>query len=133
MKNLKVTVNGTVYQVQVEEADSVQTPVLPVAPAAPAEPAASAPIEPAAPAAAQKQPKARVPAGGEVIECPMPGTIVDICAEPGRQVKKGEKLLILEAMKMENEIVAPRDAKVAAVMVGKGDSVEAGVPLVSLL
>lgn len=130
MRNLKVTVNGTVYDVQVEEADAASAQA-PSAPAVAPKPAAA----PAAPAPAQKPaaPKAAAPAGGETITSPMPGTIVDICVEPGREVKKGDKLVVLEAMKMENEIMAPHDAKVAAVMVDKGDSVETGAPLVSLL
>ena len=62
----------------------------------------------------------------------MPGTILSISAEPGKSVKKGDVLLILEAMKMENEIMAPHDAVVAGVHVNKGDSVDSGTPLVSL-
>lgn len=131
MRNLKVTVNGTVYDVQVEEVDAASAPAQPAAAAA-QKPAAA----PAAPAPTEQKPavpKAAPPAGGETITSPMPGTIVDICVEPGREVKKGDKLVVLEAMKMENEIMAPHDAKVAAVMVDKGDSVETGAPLVSLL
>lgn len=62
----------------------------------------------------------------------MPGTIVSVNVQVGQSVKKGEVLLVLEAMKMENEIMAPHDAKVTAVLVNKGDSVETGTPLVSL-
>ncbi len=136
MKNLRITVNGTAYDVQVEELDGtaaapVSVPAAP-APAAAPQPAAApapapAPAAPAAPAATKD-----VPADAELISAPMPGTIVSVNVKPGQGIKKGDVLLILEAMKMENEIMAPHDATVAAVHVNKGDSVESGTPLVSL-
>ena len=131
MKNLKVTVNGTVYSVQVEEADASAAPAAPkaAAPAAPA-PAAAPVTAPAAKPAPKKS--AEVPAGSEVISAPMPGTIVKVPVTAGQSVKKDDVLVVLEAMKMENEIMAPHDAKVAAVLVAKGDSVETGAALVSL-
>ena len=137
MKNLKITVNGTVYDVQVEEVNgsapgaAASAPVAPAAKAAAPAPAqASAPAAPApTPAPA---PKAAVPADAELISSPMPGTIVSVNVTPGQAVKKGDVLLVLEAMKMENEIMAPHDAAVAAVHVNKGDSVDSGTPLVSL-
>lgn len=122
MKHLKVTVNGTVYDVQVEEAAASAAPSGAPAPAA-------APVPAAAPAPA---PKASAPAGRETITSPMPGTIVNVAVAPGQSVKKGDVLLVLEAMKMENEIMAPHDATVAAVLVNKGDNVNSGTPLVSL-
>lgn len=125
MKNLKVTVNGVAYDVQVEEVGTSSAPS--VAAAAPAAPTPAAPA--AKPAAA---PKAAAPAGAETIKAPMPGTILNILVKPGQKVAKGETLLILEAMKMENEIVSPRDAVVAGVSVNKGESVDSGTPLVSL-
>lgn len=131
MKNLKITVNGTIYDVQVEEAGgtaSVAAPAAPVA-AAPQAAAVSAPAPAAAPVPAAK---AEVPADAELIASPMPGTIVSVNVKPGQSVKKSDVLVILEAMKMENEIMAPHDAVVAAVHVNKGDSVESGTPLVSL-
>ncbi|HHV31707.1 biotin/lipoyl-containing protein [Caproiciproducens sp. LBM24188] len=136
MKNLKITVNGVAYDVQVEEV-SASAPASPAPAAAPAAPAApvSAPAAPKAetpapaPAAA---PAAPVPSDAELISCPMPGTIVSVNVKAGQAVKKGDVLLILEAMKMENEIMAPHDAVVAAIHVNKGDSVESGTPLVSL-
>ena len=121
MKHLKVTVNGAVYDVQVEEAAAT-------APPAGTAPAAS-PVPAAVPAPA---PKAAAPAGGETIASPMPGTIVRVAVKAGQSVKKDDVLLVLEAMKMENEIVSPHDATVAAVLVDKGDAVNAGTPLVSL-
>ncbi len=128
MKNLKITVNGVAYDVQVEETNGAAAPA-----AAPAPVPAAAPK--AAPAAAPKAeaPKAAAPAAGaEVVSSPMPGTIVNTVVSAGQAVKKGDVLVVLEAMKMENEIMAPHDATVAAVHVNKGDSVESGTPLVSL-
>lgn len=140
MKNLRITVNGTAYDVQVEEvsgsAPAVSAPVQATAPVAAPTPS-SAPVQ-AAPAATAPvsapvaQEKAEVPADAELISCPMPGTIVSVNVKEGQQIKKGDVLLILEAMKMENEIMAPHDATVVAVHVNKGDSVESGTPLVSL-
>ena len=126
MKNLKITVNGTVYDVQVEETEGDVS----AAAAAPAAAPAPAPAKAAAP---EKKPAAKpaAPAGGEVISSPMPGTIVSVAVSAGQSVKKGAVLVVLEAMKMENEIMAPHDAKIAAVLVNKGDSVESGTPLVS--
>ena len=118
MKNLKITVNGVAYDVQVEEvgASSVSAPVAAPAPVA-AAPAAPAPAAPA-PAAAPEAPKAAAPSGdAEVVASPMPGSIVNVLVSAGASVKKGDVLVILEAMKMENEIMAPHDATVAAVHV----------------
>ncbi len=135
MKNLKITVNGTAYDVQVEETGAAaQTSTQQAAPAAPVAPApkvnatkVAAPASEPAPA-----PKAAVPTDAELIACPMPGTIVSVNVQVGQNVKKGAVLVILEAMKMENEIMAPHDAVVAAIHVNKGDSVNSGSPLVSL-
>ena len=126
MKNLRVTVNGKAYDVQVEElgANAAPAPVAaaPAPAAAPADPAPAA--APAAPAAA--------PSGSETISAPMPGTILSVNVKAGDSVKSGDVLLILEAMKMENEIMAPRDGVVAAVMVNKGESVDSGKPMIAL-
>lgn len=124
MRNLRITVNGTPYDVQVEELDGAAS----VPSGAPA-PRAAAPVS----APAEKPaPKAAPAAGSENVQSPMPGTIVSVAVRAGQEVKKGDVLLVLEAMKMENEIMAPHDAKIAAVMVNKGDSVDSGTPLVSL-
>ena len=123
MKNLKITVNGVAYDVQVEEVGGAAAPAAPAA--APAAPAA-----PTAPAAAPKA--AAAPAGSESVDSPMPGTVLDVQVKPGDSVHAGETLLVLEAMKMENAIVAPKDAKVVEVFVIKGQTVESGTSLVAL-
>lgn len=124
MKNYTITVNGTPYNVTVEDATGSAAPVA----AAPAPTAAPAP----APAAAPAAPAAPAAAGSVSVDAPMPGNILDIKVSNGASVKAGDVLLILEAMKMENEIVAPQDGTVASVNVNKGDTVEAGQTLVSL-
>ena len=110
MKKYRVNVNGTVYEVELEEMTG--------APSAPAAPAAA----PAAPAAAPA-------AGGEKVTSPMPGTILSVNVAAGDAVKRGQVLMILEAMKMENEIMCPRDGVVASVNTSKGASVESGTLL----
>ena len=120
MKTYTITVNGNVYDVTVEEGSGVATPVVPTAPkVAPAKKAAPK----AAPAGAQ---------GGVKVNAPMPGKILGIKANAGQAVKKGQVLLILEAMKMENEIVAPQDGTVASINVSVGEQVEAGAVIATL-
>lgn len=122
MKNYTITVNGTAYNVTVEEGTS-SAPVA-AAPAPVAAPApAAAPAPKAAPAA---------PAGGVPVDAPMPGNILDIKVANGASVKSGDVLIVLEAMKMENDIVAPQDGTVASINVNKGDSVDAGQTLITL-
>lgn len=125
MKNYTITVNGTPYNVTVEDANGSVAPVA----AAPTPAAAPASAPAPAPAAAPAAPAA---AGSVSVDAPMPGNILDIKVSNGASVKAGDVLLILEAMKMENEIVAPQDGTVASVNVNKGDTVEAGQTLVSL-
>ncbi|WP_297142640.1 biotin/lipoyl-containing protein [uncultured Eubacterium sp.] len=122
MKNYTITVNGTPYNVTVEDATGSAAPV------------AAAPTPAAAPASAPAPAPAAAPAaaGSVSVDAPMPGNILDIKVSNGASVKAGDVLLILEAMKMENEIVAPQDGTVASVNVNKGDTVEAGQTLVSL-
>lgn len=123
MKKYKVNVNGQVYEITVEECEvsEVEMKAAQAAPAAAPAPAAAqaAPAPVAAPAAA----------GGETIACPMPGTILAVNVANGAQVKKGDVLFVLEAMKMENEIMAPCDGTVSGVNVTKGASVESGTVL----
>lgn len=123
MKNYTITVNGTPYVVTVEE-NAGSGSATPMAAPAPAPAPAAAPAPKAAPAPSG--------AGSVKVESPMPGTILDIKTAAGSAVKKGDVLCILEAMKMENDIVAPADGTVASVNVNKGDSVEAGQLIVTL-
>ena len=120
MKNYRITVNGTVYDVTVEETNGSETPVQ----------------RTAAPKAAPKAapaPKAAAGSEGAVkVTAPMPGKILGIKVNAGDTVAKGQVLMILEAMKMENEIVAPQDGTVAGVHVTVGSMVEAGEVLASL-
>ena len=123
MKNYTITVNGNVYDVTVEEGTGS------------AAPAAAPKAAPAAPKAAPAAPKAAAPAGaaGSVtVAAPMPGKILGVKANPGQAVKKGDVIVILEAMKMENEIVAPQDGTVARINAAAGDAVEAGATLATL-
>lgn len=129
MKNYTITVNGTPYNVTVEEGAGAPVAAAPVA--APA--AAPAPVAAPAPApAAAHAPAAQGTAGSVKVEAPMPGTILDVKVSVGDSVSSGSVLCILEAMKMENEIVAPQDGTVASVNVAKGDSVEAGQVIITL-
>ena len=121
MKKFNVTVNGTVYEVEVNEVGGA-------APVADPAPKAAAPAPKAAPAAAA----APVPAGAQTVDCPMPGKILSVAVTAGQAVKKGEVLCILEAMKMQNEIVAPHDATVAEVRVAANQTVATGDALVVL-
>ena len=111
MKKYRVNVNGTVYEVELEEITG------------------AAPAAAPAPAAAAAASVAAAPAGGEQITSPMPGNILSVNVAAGDTVKKGQVLMILEAMKMENEIMCPCDGKVASVNTSKGASVESGTLL----
>ena len=116
MKKYNVNVNGKTYQIEIEEVQNFDPKQAPVAPAA----AAPATVPVAA------------PAGGETISCPMPGTILDVRCSEGASVKKGDILFILEAMKMENEIMSPCDGTVHGVSVSKGASVDTGAVLCTI-
>lgn len=142
MKNYTITVNGNVYEVTVEEGftGKASAPAArPAAPApAPAAPApapaapAPAPVAPA-PAPAAPAPAPAAPAAGSItVSAPMPGKILGVKTSVGAAVKKGQVILILEAMKMENEIVAPEDGTVASVNVSVGEMVEPGATLATL-
>lgn len=122
----KVTLNNRVYEVEVEMGQAMlideYDAVAPAPAAAPAAPAAA----PAAPAAVP----AAALASGEVVKAPMPGNILKINVAPGQKVEEGDVLIVLEAMKMENEIVATKSGTVAQIAVSKGAVVETGAPLV---
>ena len=142
------TINGKKYEVEVEKLEAYKSldrngvaapaaPVLPASapvqrPAAPAPaPVAAAPAPAPAPAAAPA-PKAAAPAGATTVEAPMPGKILNIKVSEGQAVKLGEVVVIMEAMKMETEIVAPADGTVSKILVKAGDSVDTGAALVAL-
>ena len=125
MRKFNITVNGTAYEVEVEEVKDGKPSAAPA-------PAAVQPKPAAAPKKAAPAPAAAPVAAGTKINAPMPGTVLSVKAQNGAQVKKGEVLLVLEAMKMENEIVAPQDGKVVQVNAVKGASVNTGDVLVVL-
>ena len=123
-KMLQVNVNGADYQVELENAPA-SAPAAPAAAApAVATPAPAAPATPAAP---------KAPAGaGEKVNSPLPGVIVEVSVKEGQAVKSGQKVAVLEAMKMENEISAPKDGTITAIHVNKGDSILEGAPIVTI-
>lgn len=131
MRKFIINVNGNSYEVEVEEVTAGGAP-RPAAPAAPAAKPAPAPAAKAAPAPKAEKKEVAVSAGQEVVTAPMPGNILKVAVNEGSTVKAGDILLILEAMKMENEILAPRDGKVASIAVTTGASVNTGDKLVVL-
>ena len=131
MKTYNITVNGVTYTVEVEEVGA--TASAPVASAAaPAAPAAAPAAPKAAPAAPKAAPKASGAKGAVSVKAPMPGNIMKVNCKPGASVKKGDVLVVLEAMKMENDICAPEDGVVASVEVTQGATVETDALLVTL-
>ena len=124
-----ITLNGKQFAVEVERGKAAAQYMGPAAPA----PAAPAPAVPAAPAAAAPAAAPAAPAGaGEPVKAPMPGNILDVRVSAGQTVRAGDILLILEAMKMENEIVAPKDGTLTSVCVSRGQVVETGAVLCTL-
>ena len=120
MRNFLVNVNGTSYEISVEEIDGKTVA---------AQPAASA----AAPAASASAPAPAAPAAGETtVKAPMPGNILSVNVKTGDAVKKGQVVMILEAMKMENEILSPVDGTVSAVFVQQGATVNPDAALCSI-
>ena len=127
----KVTLNNRVYEVEVEAGEAMLLDEYELA--APAAPAAAAPIAAAPAAAAPAAPAAAPAAGlaaGEAVKSPMPGNVLKICVTQGQTVKEGDVLIILEAMKMENEIASTKSGTVAQIVVSQGAVVETGSPLV---
>ena len=129
MKKYNIKVNGTTYEVEVEEVGGSETPVVsPIVRPAPAAPA---------PVAVQTAPKetvaaAPIAAGAQTITAPMPGTVLEVKVTSGQVVKAGDILIILEAMKMENEILAPADGTIDTVQTTKGASVNTSDILVTI-
>ena len=127
----KVTLNGRTYEVEVEAGQAMllaeyeAIAPAPAAAAAPVAAAAAAPVAAPAPAAAPA-----VTGAGEAINAPMPGTILKVNVGNGDKVKAGQVLVVLEAMKMENEILAPKDGTVTQVLVSRGATVDTGAPMV---
>ena len=121
MKNYKVTVNGNTYEVGVEELGGAPEVVTIQAAAPEPAPAPAAPVQQAAPVA-----------GAEDVLAPLPGTVISVNVSVGDKVAADQVLLIFEAMKMENEIVATRDGTVVKVFVAKGDALESGKPVISI-
>ena len=127
----KVTLNGRTYEVEVEAGKAMLLDEY--AAVAPVAPAAAAPVAAAAPAAAPAPAAAGVTvSGGTTVSAPMPGNILKVAVQAGQTVKEGDLLVVLEAMKMENEIFAPKAGTVAAVNVTKGQSVDTGATMVVL-
>ena len=126
----KVTLNGRTYEVEVEAGKAM---LLDVYEAIASAPAAAAPVAAAAPAAAAPAAAPAAPAvtgAGDPVNAPMPGNILKVNVKAGDKVKSGTVLVVLEAMKMENEIIAPKDGTVTQVLVSKGSTVDTGAPLV---
>ncbi|MBQ3866502.1 MAG: biotin/lipoyl-binding protein [Clostridia bacterium] len=111
MKKYKVVVNGTSYEVEIELMNETE---------------ATAAAAPSAPAVAPSAPSAAPAAGGEKVSAPMPGTILSVACENGKSVKRGDVLFVLEAMKMENEIMSPADGTVSSLSVSSGAAVKSG-------
>ena len=136
MKRYRITVNGQSYDVAVEEvaggtASHAPAPVPAYVPSpAPSAPAAAESLVEASPPVA---PAGAAVAGATSVKAPMPGTVLSFKVAVGQEVKRGDVILLLEAMKMENEIVAPADGKVASLRVAAGAAVNTGDPLVDLI
>ena len=127
----KVTLNNRTYEVEVEAGEAMLIDEYEAyAPAPAAAPAAAAPVAAAPAAAPAPVPAAASLAAGEVVKSPMPGNILKINVSQGQAVKEGDVLIVLEAMKMENEITAPKAGSIAQIAVSKGQVVETGSPLV---
>lgn len=121
----KVTVNGKEFEVELKQA--LKPTARPIKQVVAPAPAAKAPAAPAAPAA-----QAAAPGAGAKIEAPLPGTVTDIKVNVGDQVKKGDTVLVLEAMKMQNNIEAECDGQVTSVLVKQGDTVMEGTALITI-
>jgi biotin carboxyl carrier protein len=126
----KVTLNGKIYEVEVEKGEAIiqaeYEAALPQATPAPTAPPVAAPAQ--APTAAPV-----VTGGGEEVKSPFPGNVNAVKVTPGQAVKEGDVLVVIEAMKMENDITAPKAGKIGQVLVQKGSTVESGATLVTII
>lgn len=131
VRKFRLTINGVVYEVEAEELDAQATPGVPRAAAASAAPTSTAQIIPKPPVTAPPAPpsKPRHDDGGITVEAPLPGAVLDVRAGVGQEVVQGQIIVILEAMKMENEITSPVSGKMVALHVQKGGTVSAQDPL----
>jgi glutaconyl-CoA/methylmalonyl-CoA decarboxylase subunit gamma len=127
MSTYTITVNGKSYDVTVEKKSGAAAPV-----AAPAAAPAPAPVAAAAPAPAPTAPKAAPAAGAGTISAPMPGKIIAVKVSVGDSVKKGQELIVVEAMKMHNPVLAANDGVVKEIFVKPGDPIQTGTPLISV-
>jgi glutaconyl-CoA/methylmalonyl-CoA decarboxylase subunit gamma len=127
MKKYIIKLNGKVYEVEMEEVTGEAAGEVAATAAEPLKPEQTQSVPVAAPQSAPPV------SGGEIVEAPMPGTIVGVGVKVGDQIKKGQVLVVLEAMKMENEIVSPKDGRVTAVNVSKGQAVNPGEALVQIV
>lgn len=125
----KVTLNGKIYEVEVEKGEAILVDEYEaMAPAAPAP--AAVPV--AAPATTAAAPVATPTAGANAVTSPLPGTVLEVKVTAGQKVKAGDLMFIIEAMKMENEVLAPTDGTVTKILANKGSSVETGAALAEL-
>ncbi|MBD3949101.1 biotin/lipoyl-binding protein [Tuanshanicoccus lijuaniae] len=131
MKKYNVKINGNVYEVEIEEAGGTSSAAKTLSVPKPSIPS-SIPTTSRPSTSKVEAPTASVASDGEIISAPMPGTVIDVLVSVGDLVKAGQPLLVLEAMKMENEIVAPRDTKVSTINTSKGAAVNTGDALITL-
>ena len=132
MKRFNVTVNGVVYDVVVEEVGGA-APATPVQPATPAQPVQQAqPVQPAQPVQQAQPAQPAGTAGALEVKAPLQGTIMKVMVKPGDAVKKGTPVCVIEALKMENDVVAPADGTIASVNVKSGDSVKTDEVLLTM-
>lgn len=129
MRKFLITVNGKAYEVEVEEVSDFVSPPVHQAPAVQTQVPQASSVQAAKAVPEAPAPAAAIPASGTKIHAPMPGKILSVKVSPGQAVKRGTVLMILEAMKMENEIQAPVDGEVTAIAVSEGATVNAGVLL----
>lgn len=132
MRKFVINVNGKSYEVEVEEIGRGTMVSMPANNVIDPTPVAVSKPNPEKTATPKGNSNGAIPQGAETIKAPMPGTILDIKVQSGEKVSKGQVLAILEAMKMENEIMSPRDGEVVSVQVAKGASVNAGDVLIAI-